>query len=97
MVTTQYGNMTVISEPCDVCGKAATVRSIATGVPLNYCPTHNVIARQQGRGEVIVGLTPDERMVILQWQDPDWWVQFTPDEARQLARLLLKKAEEALS
>ena len=48
-----------------------------------------------GPGVVIVAISgTDPSKVCLQWHDPDWWVEFTPDEARNLARLMFKKADE---
>ena len=52
------------------------------------------IDRVQGRGELIVGMSADLKMVHLQFQDPDWWVEFTPDEARAFGHLMIKKADE---
>lgn len=48
----------------------------------------------QGPGEVVVGISQDYAFVALQFTDPDWWVHFTPDEARNVARLLVKKADD---
>ena len=33
--------------------------------------------------------------VYLRWSDPDWWVKFSPDEARALGEMLLECADAA--
>ena len=49
----------------------------------------------QGPGYCIVAISgADPTKVMIQWTDPEWWVHFTPDEARNLAGLLYKKASE---
>jgi hypothetical protein len=48
-----------------------------------------------GPGTALVGISGrDPSKVLLQWYDPEWWVEFTPAEARHLALLMLKKADE---
>lgn len=54
---------------------------------------------EDGPGELIVGLTTDEKAVTIQFPptgpgDPGWWINLTPDEARGLANIILKKIEE---
>lgn len=48
----------------------------------------------QGPGVMVVGITEEWSHVILEFRDPDWWVHMTPDEARGLAELLVKKADD---
>jgi hypothetical protein len=50
--------------------------------------------RVQGPGQLIVAVTPEQTHVVVQFQDPDWWVHFTPAEARGVAELLVAKAAE---
>ena len=51
----------------------------------------------QPAGQLVVGMTPDERLVVMQFTDPAWFIEFTPAEARNLAHLLWKKAAECKS
>jgi hypothetical protein len=56
--------------------------------------------RAEGPGHLMVGLSPDETMVHVQFPptaETVGWIRLMPDEARQLAALLVKKAAEAES
>jgi hypothetical protein len=48
----------------------------------------------RGPGTLIVGITEDYNYVSVQFTDPKWWIHFTPEEARNVAGLLLKKARD---
>jgi hypothetical protein len=52
------------------------------------------IDRVQGPGKLIVAITREYTHVSLQFFDPDWWIHFTPEEARAVAALLVKKADD---
>jgi hypothetical protein len=44
-----------------------------------------------------VGFTPDMREVIIQMPiDGEQWLTFSPQQARNLARILLRKADECV-
>jgi hypothetical protein len=46
-----------------------------------------------GHGEMEIGFN-DEGFVVVQFQNPEWWMNLTPEEARMMSRLLMTKAGE---
>lgn len=46
-------------------------------------------------GNMEIGIKPG--YVTVQFFNPDWWMDLTPSEARQMAGLLLRKADESES
>jgi hypothetical protein len=47
-----------------------------------------------GPGTLIVAMNDTLTHVVIQFTDPEWWIHLTPDEARNVARLLNGKADE---
>lgn len=48
----------------------------------------------QGKGILETGINPETAMVIVQFKDPDWFVEFSPEQARNFAQSLIRKANE---
>jgi hypothetical protein len=48
----------------------------------------------QGPGVMQVGMNLELTHVVLEFSNPDWWVHLTIAEARGLATLLMRKANE---
>lgn len=48
----------------------------------------------QGKGILECGLTPDQKMVHVQFFNPDWFVQFSPAQAKAFAHNLVDKANQ---
>lgn len=53
------------------------------------------VANEQGPGKVIIGDTSDG-MVAIQFENPEWWIRFTPGEALTVAEKLLRSARNAM-
>lgn len=47
----------------------------------------------KGAGHMLIGQTTDG-YVAIEFHDPDWWLHLTPREARNMASLIVKHADD---
>lgn len=67
-----------------------------TGPPGDWATKdiREIPANVQGPGHMLIAMNEEITHVVVQFTDPDWWMHLTPTEARQIASLLCKKADE---
>jgi hypothetical protein len=65
-----------------------------TGPPGDWATKAPPVDSVQGPGTLIVAMNDTLTHVVIQFTDPEWWIHLTPDEARNVARLLNGKADE---